>query len=218
MTYHLSTQPSVQAAINKSSTCNTIEALQAAITEFKEHPLCAPDAMPGRAGAKYDQTMRIMILGKAPAGTEHETRIPFSGPMGQVLREETQIAGHDIETCWITCASYWKAKNNTPNATLLAIARPFLFREIELVRPSVIICLGQKADEALIQKSESITPKAGNVWDFTTPNGITTKVFTTFCHAHIGYGRAERAPEFREHLKKAWEIGAQESCKFAKAA
>lgn len=218
MTYHLSGVPAVQAAIEKAAGCQTIEELQTAICKFKGHPLCGPEAMPGRAGSKYDKNMRVMILGKAPAGTEHETRIPFSGPMGQVLREEAQIAGHDIETCWITCASYWKAKNNTPNATLLAIARPFLFREIELVRPSVIICLGQKADEALIQKSESITPKAGNVWNFTTPNKVTAKVFTTFCHAHVGYGRAERAPEFREHLKKAWEIAAQESREWAKAA
>lgn len=206
MKFHLSHLTAVQSAISVANSCNSIEELQEAIINFKADPLCAPDAMPGRAGSRYDAEKGIMILGKAPAGTETETRVPFSGPMGQVLREEAAAAGVDIETAWITCACPWKAKNNNPNATLVAISRPFLFREIELVKPKVIVCLGQKADEALIQKSRPVGDRPGSMWTFTAPNGQESTVYATWCHAAVGYRRPELAMDFRKHLSKAWNL------------
>ena len=114
--------------------------------------------------------------------------------------------GRDVEECWISCASPWKAKKNNPNATLLAIARPFLMREIEIVQPRVIIALGQKADEALTQKSEKIGEKIGKMWTLTTPRGHQVPVYTNWCHAAVMYD-PRLAPEFRSVLDVAFSQG-----------
>lgn len=205
MRYHLSHLPEVKAAIVAAAACGSTGELQDAIRSFDAHPVCASTAMPGRAGANCTSDHPAMILGKAPAGTETETRVPFSGPMGRVLREEMAIAGLDLESCWITCATSWKArKDNTPNASQLAMSRPFLFREIELVKPAVIICLGQKADEALTQKAENIGDRIGSTWTLDLP-GHSCEVRLLPCHAWVGYGRAERAPAFRDQLRLAAE-------------
>lgn len=203
MRYHLSHLPEVKQAIAAAAACSTIEELQAAIRAFDAHPVCASTAMPGRAGSRCASANPAMILGKAPAGTETETRVPFSGPMGQVLREEMQLAGLDLEACWITCATPWKArKDNTPNASQLAMSRPFLYREIELVKPAVIVCLGQKADEALTQKASTITDRVGETWTLELP-GHTCEVRLFYCHAAVGYARPEKAPGFREQFRLA---------------
>ena len=205
MDYHLSHLPEVRAAIAAAATCSTIEELTAAIHAFDKHPCARRPAMPGRPGSRFDPARpRAMILGKSPAATETETRVPFSGPAGQVLREEMDLAGLDLETCWITGATPWPAKDNTPNATQLAVSRPFLFREIEIVRPAVIVCLGQKADEALRQKAETLGERPGTHWTLTLGDHACT-VALTHCHGWISYGRAERAPTFRRHLEATSE-------------
>ena len=203
MTYHLSHLPAVQAAIAAAAACNTLDDLAEAITSFKEHDLCSSSPMPSRAGESCPKESPVMLLGKSPAWTEHETKVPFSGPAGQVLREEMKAIGRDVEDCWISCASPWKAKKNNPNATLLAIARPFLFREIELVQPRVIIALGQKADEALTQKAEKVTDKVGKAWTFIAPNGFEVPVYTNWCHAAVMYD-PRLAPEFKNVLTTAF--------------
>ncbi len=204
MTYNLDHLPEVQAAMEAAASCQTIAELQAAVHAFDAHPLCQSPAMPGRAGERCTMQNPVMILGKSPAGTETETRVPFSGPAGRVLREEMELAGLDIEACWITCATPWRArKDNNPNSTQLAFSRPFLFREIELVRPSVILCLGQKADEALTQKAEPLGDKPGTSWTFTAPDGFEVEARVLWCHAYVMYGRPERSPVFRDHLLAA---------------
>ena len=144
-----------------------------------------------------------MLLGKSPAWTESETRIPFCGPAGQVLRSEMAAQGRDVEECCISCASPWKAKKNNPNATLLAISRPFLMREIEIVRPRIIMALGQKADEALTQKSKKVTGRVGHTWTLRTPRGLQVPVIVNWCHAAVMYD-PRLAPGFRTVIEDAF--------------
>ena len=206
MEYHLSHLPAVQAAIADAEACDTMDDIAQALIAFKEHDLCASEPMPARPGTQCPSQSPVMLLGKSPAWTESETRIPFSGPAGQVLRSEMSEQGRDVEECWISCASPWKTKKNNPNATLLAIARPFLMREIEIVQPRVIIALGQKADEALTQKSEKIGEKIGKMWTLTTPRGHQVPVYPNWCHAAVMYD-PRLAPEFRSVLDAAFSEG-----------
>jgi DNA polymerase len=206
MQFHLSHLPAVQAAIAAADACDTLAELTAAVEAFKEHELCASRALPSRPGARCPEEAPVMLLGKSPAWTEHDTGVPFCGPAGQVLRSEMQTQGHDVEECWIGCASPWKAKKNNPNATLLAIARPFLMREIEIVRPRIIMALGQKADEALTQKSQKVTERVGLAWTLRTPRGIEVPVIVNFCHAAVMYD-PRLAPEFRSVITTAFDDG-----------
>lgn len=203
MKYHLDHLPEVKAAIAAAADCATIDELQAAIRAFDANPLCLTPAMPGGPGERCASPNPVMILGKAPAGTETETRVPFSGPAGRVLREQMALAGFDIEACWITCATPWRArKDNTPNATQIALSRPFLYREIEIVAPSVIIALGDKATEALFQSHAYSVEAAGT--EMTLEIGETkTPVVVMLNHAYVMYNPPERAHVFRRHLAEA---------------
>lgn len=202
MKYHLDHLPEVQAAIGAASACTTIVELRDAIKAFDAAEVCRTPAMPGGPGVRCTSPEPVMILGKAPAGTETETRVPFSGPAGIVLREEMAIAGLDIEACWITCATPWRArKDNTPNATQIAISRPFLYREIELVRPSVIVALGDKATEALFQDHAYSVEITGTEMTLDL-DGLKVPVLISMNHAFVMYARPTRAPVFRRHLEE----------------
>lgn len=203
MRYHLSHLREVQAAIAAAAACGTIDELTAAVHAFDAHEICRSPAMPGRPGTRCTSANPIMILGKSPAGTESATRVPFSGPAGMVLREEMETAGYDLEACWISSATPWRArKDNTPNATQLAISRPFLMREIQLVRPSVVIALGQKAHESLFQVCENLGDKPGTGMSLDI-DGETYPVRISWCHAAVMYRRPELSSVFRQHLHDA---------------
>jgi len=203
MKYHLSHLPEVQAAIDAAEACSTIEQLTTAIHAFDAHEVCRTPAMPGRPGSRFAGANPVMILGKSPAATESGTGVPFSGPAGQVLREEMATAGYDLEACWITGATPWRArKDNTPNATQLAISRPFLMREIKLVRPDVIVALGQKAHEALFQVAENLGDKPGTALTLAI-DGDAFAVRPMWCHAAVMYRRPELSGVFRQHFHDA---------------
>lgn len=202
--YALSHLPEVKAAISAAGRCTTIEQLSEAVLAFDAAPLAAGTrALPGRAGSRCVSTSPVMVLGKAPAATETETGDHFTGPAGQVLRDAFDGAGMDLEACWISSASMWRPrKDNTPNASQLAFSRPFLFKEIELVQPAVILCLGEKALEALTQKAERFGDKAGT----TTTVRVRERevpVVVLMNNAYVMYGLAERMPVFRQHLAEA---------------
>lgn len=204
--YHLSHLDEVNAAIRSAGRSRTIEELTAAIHAFESAPLAATTrALPGRPGSRCTSANPIMVLGKAPAATETETGDHFTGPAGQVLRNAFDGAGFDLEACWIASASPWRPrKNNTPNASQLAYSRPFLYKEIELVQPSVILCLGEKALEALTQVAEPLGDKCGTATTFTLRDReIPVRILMN--NAYVMYGVHERMPVFRRHLAEAAE-------------
>lgn len=203
MHFHLSGLPEVQSAIEMASRCTTWNDLVTAMERFDAHPLCSTPLMPGRAGIRMPDGRPVMMLGKSPPGGEKGTRIPFSGPASLVLREEMGIAGFDLDACWMTCATPWRARrDDNPNATQLAISRPFLFKEIEIIDPCLIVALGQKADEALFQRVRPIGDRLGMISKLDI-GGIDRIVLTMESHAHVMYGRAERAKGFQRRLSEA---------------
>jgi len=97
------------------------------------------------------QASPIAILGKSPAATEVETGSAYAGPAGQVLRTALRQAGEDINLYHLTYATHWRPrKNNTPNATQLAISLPFLEAEMEIIQPRKILVLGAAATSSLL--------------------------------------------------------------------
>lgn len=106
--------------------------------------------VPSRYGSSCTKDRPIMLLGKSPAATEVERGLPFQGPAGQILAKAIQQSGQDIESFYQGLATYWRPrKENTPSATQIAICRPLLHREIELVKPRRIIVLGAKSVDSL---------------------------------------------------------------------
>jgi uracil-DNA glycosylase family 4 len=116
-----------------------------------------PRAFPVVAGRASD---RVMIVGQAPGAVELTTGLPFSGRAGAELRRWLARAGIDeahlpyrtsITKCFPGKAASG-AGDRKPSPLEIANCAPWLAREIELVRPHIVLLVGQLAIERFIGK------------------------------------------------------------------
>jgi uracil-DNA glycosylase len=88
----------------------------------------------------------IMVVGEAPGATEDELGRPFVGRAGKVLDELLAEAGLVRADAWITnVVKARPPKNRDPKAPEVAHCMPWLERELELVRPRLVVPLGRHA-------------------------------------------------------------------------
>jgi uracil-DNA glycosylase len=116
-----------------------------------------PRAFPIVAGKASD---RVMIVGQAPGAIEPTTGLPFSGRAGAELRRWLARAGIDehhlpyrtaITKCFPGKAASG-AGDRKPSPPEIANCAPWLEREIALVRPRILLLVGQLAIERFIGK------------------------------------------------------------------
>jgi len=115
----------------------------------------------GVAGYRGRIGDRVMVIGQAPGRLSVEKRIPFSGPSGRVLDRWLQIAGfapgalyREVYLSALTKCDPGKSPigkgDRKPTPDELSLCRPYLLRELELVRPEVILLVGSMAIEAFL--------------------------------------------------------------------
>jgi uracil-DNA glycosylase len=118
---------------------------------------------------------RWMVVGEAPGQQEDEQGEPFVGPAGQLLdsmlralalsRADDSGEGQD-GSARVYIANTIKCRppgNRNPQPDELAACEPFLLRQIELVRPQIILAMGRFAVQSLLRSSEPIGRLRGQV-------------------------------------------------------
>jgi DNA polymerase len=98
-----------------------------------------------------DPDADLMFIGEGPGAEEDRQGLPFVGPAGQLLDKIIQAIG--LERPQVYIANIVKCRppgNRDPQPDEAAACRPFLERQIELVRPKVIVALGRVAAQALL--------------------------------------------------------------------
>lgn len=111
----------------------------------------------------------LLILGEQPGDTEDLAGRPFVGPAGKVLDAALGKAGIRRDKVWLTNAvKHFKYEprgkkriHRRPNAGEVAQCRWWLRREIEIIRPKVILVMGATALEALTGKGEAFAALRG---------------------------------------------------------
>jgi uracil-DNA glycosylase len=100
----------------------------------------------------------IMFVGEAPGRDEDLAGVPFVGRAGQLLNKMLLAAQFSRqEDVWITNTVYWRPPGNrTPSQQETEICRPFLERQIELIKPKIIVALGGAAAKHLLQTTSGI--------------------------------------------------------------
>jgi len=94
---------------------------------------------------------RIVCVGEAPGQTEDETGRPFVGRAGQLLNEILRAIGLAREEVFICNVLKCRPPNNrTPEPLEAAACSPYLHRQLELIRPKVILALGKPAATTLL--------------------------------------------------------------------
>ncbi len=101
----------------------------------------ASDIVPAEGNAESE----LMFIGEAPGYHESVQRRPFVGRSGKffrkVLREEAKISDKKVFISNVVKAR--PPENRAPNAKEIAAYRPYLNREIEIVKPLIIVTLGR---------------------------------------------------------------------------
>ena len=111
----------------------------------------------------------VMLVGEQPGDREDREGAPFVGPAGALLDRALEEAGIDRAGAYVTnVVKHFKWRpagkrriHQKPNAAEIAACRPWLDREIELVEPRVVVCLGATAAQALLGRSFRVTQSRG---------------------------------------------------------
>jgi DNA polymerase len=135
----------------------------------------------------------LVFVGEGPGADEDATGRPFVGRAGQLLDKIIAAIGLKREDVYI--ANVVKCRppgNRTPERDEVATCEQFLFRQLSLIRPDVIVALGSPAFQCLVRTREPITKARGEWREW---NGF--KVMPTYHPAYL-----LRVPEKK---REAWE-------------
>lgn len=109
----------------------------------------------------------LMFVGEAPGADEDEQGLPFVGRAGQLLTKIIQAMGLKREDVYICNILKCRPPNNrNPETDEIASCEPFLFRQIESVKPKVICALGAFGAQTLLKTTETIGRLRGKLIDY----------------------------------------------------
>ena len=98
----------------------------------------------------------LMFVGEAPGAEEEKLREPFVGPAGQKLTAIIKAMGLDRPKVYISNICKFRpamenqgSGNRKPSAEEMRACQPFVLKEIDLIKPKVIVALGATAAEGL---------------------------------------------------------------------
>jgi DNA polymerase len=95
--------------------------------------------------------------------------VPFVGRSGKLLDQMMAAIGLDRTSVYIANIVPWRPPGNrTPTPQESAICLPFTLRQIELVDPDVLVCLGNPSSQTLLATKEGITRSRGRWFPFHT--------------------------------------------------
>lgn len=139
----------------------------------------------------------LAFVGEGPGAEEDATGRPFVGRAGQLLDKIIAAIGLKREDVYI--ANIVKCRpplNRTPERDEVETCEPFLFRQLMLIRPRVIVALGSPAFQCMLRTKDSITRARGEWREW---NGI--KVMPTF-HPAFLLRSPDKKREVWEDMKK----------------
>lgn len=148
----------------------------------------------------------IMLIGEAPGPDEDEQGIPFIGRAGKFLDKMFAEVGFDTERCHIsnTCRCF-PGTIKPPTTDQVEACKPWLLKEIDIIKPRVIITLGLPAFKNLTGMTRATMGSvAGQVFKV---QGIPCKIFSMYHPSWVLRQHSEAANElFKRHVKAAAAI------------
>ena len=135
----------------------------------------------------------VLLIGEGPGAEEDKQGEPFVGRAGQLLNDILKAIKFTRQEVYI--ANVVKCRppgNRTPLPEEMESCMPYLSKQIELIKPKLILCLGLVAAGALLKKKDSLGKMRGKIFEF---NNV--KVMVTYHPAAL-----LRNPNFK---RDCWE-------------
>lgn len=114
-----------------------------------------------------DEHAKLMFVGEAPGRDEDIKGIPFVGRAGQLLTKIIESIDLSRESVYI--ANVIKCRppqNRNPEVDEVETCEPFLFSQIDAIKPKVIVALGTFAAQTLLESTETISRLRGKVYEY----------------------------------------------------
>ncbi|MCC6778606.1 MAG: uracil-DNA glycosylase [Hyphomicrobiales bacterium] len=112
---------------------------------------------------------RVMFVGEAPGRDEDLAGRPVVGRSGKLLDRMMAAIGLDRSSAYIANIVPWRPPGNRePSAQESAICLPFIRRQIELVDPDVLVCLGKPSATTLLDIKEGLLKSRGRWFKYHT--------------------------------------------------
>ncbi|MFN4245414.1 MAG: uracil-DNA glycosylase [Brevinematia bacterium] len=155
------------------------------------------NAVPGEGS----YSSKLVIIGEGPGREEDIQGRPFVGKAGQLLTKLLEDIGISREEVYITnIVKCRPPENRVPTPEEVESCRPYLKRQIDIIKPKVVLLLGATASKAVIGE-EKITKVRGEIFEI---DGII--FLPTFHPAAVLRDENNKLPIIREDFRKLKEI------------
>src|SRR4051795_8204973 len=148
----------------------------------------------------------LVFVGEGPGAEEDKQGIPFVGRAGQLLTRLIEGVGLTRDDVYIANVVKCRPPNNRdPQPDEIEACAPWLDRQLELIRPRVIVTLGNFATKLLLQTKDGITKIRGTEFAFTRAGHSAVLIPTLHPSAVLrsgGRSLAESRADF-VHVKRA---------------
>ena len=114
-----------------------------------------------------DPNADLMIIGEAPGAEEDKRGEPFVGRSGQLLTKILEAINFSRDQVFIAnILKHRPPDNRNPSPAERKRSLPYLMKQIDLVNPKIILCLGKVSAETLLGKSSSMKDMRGTFHKF----------------------------------------------------
>jgi uracil-DNA glycosylase len=117
----------------------------------------------------------LVFVGEGPGADEDEQGWPFVGRAGQLLNRMLQLVNIRREDVYICNVVKCRPPGNrTPERDEVEACSPFLFRQIDAIRPRLVCCLGAPAVKTVLGLKDGILKLRGRFYDFGASKALAT--------------------------------------------
>ena len=146
---------------------------------------------------------QLVFVGEGPGADEDAQGLPFVGRAGKLLTQMIEAMGlqrRDVYICNVVKCR--PPGNRQPEKDEVDACSPFLFRQLDALRPKAIVCLGATAAQTLLQTNRGISHFRGEWLDF---RGF--KMIATYHPAYLLRNPAAKGDVWKDLQKVMAELG-----------
>ena len=145
----------------------------------------------------------LVFVGEGPGRDEDLQGLPFVGRAGKLLTQMIEAMGLQREDVYIcNVVKCRPPENRKPEDDEVATCSPFLFRQLDVIAPKAVVCLGATAAQALLKTKDSISRYRGTWFDYRN-----TKLMVTYHPAYLLRNPAAKGDVWKDLQKVMAHLG-----------
>ncbi len=145
----------------------------------------------------------LVFVGEGPGHDEDVQGLPFVGRAGKLLTQMIEAMGlqrGDVYICNVVKCR--PPENRKPEDDEVATCSPYLYRQLDVIAPKAIVCLGATAAQSLLKTKDSISRFRGTWFDYRN-----TKLMVTYHPAYLLRNPAAKSEVWKDLQKVMAHLG-----------